>query len=495
MTDTPEDQTRAETTAFRRQVLSGFGWQGATKAVVQTFSWVSTVVVARLLAPSDYGTVAVSEVFIAALAMFVELGLTYGLIQKPRTTVQEEDGVFYFNVAVSLAAYGLLFAVAPLVAGFYDNPVLSAVLRVAGIGLVLGSIKAVPLAIAMRRMDFRYRSLAEMGAMFIGSVTVITMAFQGFGLWSLIAGFLASQFAGAAAFLPAFRRLPRPHLSLKLIRDVLSYGLKITGTSTLAFIYSRADVTIIGKVLGERILGYYSMAFQLATIPLDKIATIFNQVTFPSMSRIQDNPEESRKLFLELHRHLLIITYPVLLGLALVADDLVLLLLTEKWLPIVPVLQGLCAVNLLRVSGTTLPPVLNGRGKAGVVLRYAAISAVVLPAAFLVGAHYGLTGVVAAWAVAYPPLYLLLLLNCLRDLGIPFGAFLRLTVSAAVSCAIMVGVVLGVKVLGHDLNPWVRLGMEVGSGAGAYVGSFLLLFRDQIDQIRKGFAMLRKRPA
>jgi O-antigen/teichoic acid export membrane protein len=486
----PDDRT-----AFHRRVLSGFAWQGATKVVVQTLSWASTIVAARFLLPTDYGLVAISGVFTEVLALLVELGLSYGLIQKAQTTPEQEDAVFYFSIGVSLLAYAVLFAGAPLVAGFYGNPLLTLLLRVAGLGLILGSLKGVPLAIAMRRMDFRHRSLVEMAANLTSAVTVVTLAVTGHGVWSLVLGFLAGQTVGVALFLPAFHRVPRPHLSFAPIAELFGYSMRITANNLLYYVYSRADVIIIGKLLGERILGFYSMAFQLATIPLDKVGSIFNQVTFPAMARLQDDPEASRKLFLDLHRHLLIISFPILLGLAIVADDLIVLLLTDKWRPLVPALQGLCLVNLLRVSGILLAPVLNGRGHAGLVLRYSVTSAILLPAAFYLGARHGLMGVIAAWALAYPPLYLILLVNCLRDLGLPIRAFLRSGLSAAVSAAIMTAAVLLVKDLAQGAALPVRLPLSVATGALAYAGAMFLLFRGEVDRFRKGLAVLRNRTA
>jgi O-antigen/teichoic acid export membrane protein len=429
------------------------------------------------------------------LALLVELGLCYGLIQKAKTTPEEEDGVFYFSIGVALLAYAVLFAGAPFVARFYGNPLLVLLLRIAGLGLILGSLKGVPLAIAMRRMDFRHRSLVEMATSITSAMTVVTLAVTGHGVWSLVLGFLAGQTVGTALFLPAFRRVPRPRFSLAPIAGVFGYGMRITANNFLYFVYSRADVTIIGKLLGEHILGFYSMAFQLATIPLDKIGSIFNQVTFPAMARLQDDPEATRKLFLDLHRHLLIISFPILLGLAIVADDLIVLLLTEKWRPLVPALQGLCLVNLVRVSGILLAPVLNGRGHAGMVLRYTVTSAILLPLAFYFGARHGLLGVVAAWALAYPPLYLILLVNCLRNLGLPVRAFLRSGVSATVSAAIMTATVLLVKDLAQGTDLLVRLPLSVATGAVAYGGSMFLLFRTEVDRFREGLAVLRNRPA
>lgn len=491
MSSDPKDNDTPETGEFRRSVVSGFAWQGITKLFVQVATWGSTIVVARILVPADYGILAVSGVFTGLLAMLVELGLSYGLIQKPEVTRKEEDGVFYISLCAGLLLYGLLFLAAPAIARFYDMEILSPVLRVAGLGLIIGSLKGVPLAIAMRRMDFRYRSLTEVGTNLTSAVTVVTLAVYGFGVWSLVYSYLLAHLLESIIYLRLLKRIPDPRFTWSVVADVFGYGAKITANNLLYFVYSRADVMIIGKLLGEKLLGYYSMAFQLATIPLDKVGSIFNQVTFPAMARIQSDPEESRRLFIDLHRHLLIISWPILVGLALVADDLIVLLLTEKWQPLVPVLQAFCVINMLRVSGMLFTPVLNGRGKAGVVLRYATASAIVLPLAFLIGAGYGIMGVMAAWMIAYPPLYLILLINCLRDLELPPARFLRSTTSAFVATLIMGLAVFATSQLVATLPGAVRLAAMIGVGIAAYAGTFFLLFRGQIKQVRNGIRMLR----
>ena len=489
---TPNDNDTPKPDDLRRKVVSGFAWQGATKLFVQAATWGSTIVVARILVPADYGILAVSGVFTGLLAMLVEMGLSYGLIQKQNVTRQQEDGVFYISLCTGLLLYGLLFLSAPAIARFYNMEILSTVLRVAGLGLIIGSLKGVPLAIAMRRMDFRYRSLTEMATNLTSAITVVTLAVYGFGVWSLVYAYLLAHLLESIIYLRLLKRFPDPRFTWSTVADLFSYGAKITTNNLLYFVYSRADVMIIGKLLGEKLLGYYSMAFQLATIPLDKIGSIFNQVTFPAMARLQSDPQESRRLFLDLHRHLLIIAWPIHVGLALVADDLIVLLLTEKWQPLVPILQAFCVINMLRVSGMLFPPVLNGRGKAGLVLRYAMVSTIVLPLAFMIGANYGIMGVMIAWMLAYPPLYLLLLTHCLRDLKLPLKQFLHSATSAAVATLLMGLAVFACGKMTPELPGAVRLGVMIPMGAAVYAGTFFLLFKGQIKQVRDGFRMLRQ---
>lgn len=481
-----------DSSSLRRGIFSGFAWQGATKLVVQMTSWVATLFVARIIAPEDYGIIAATSVFVELLILITDMGLAQGLIQKPKTSTQEEDGVFYVSLALGVIGYLLLFLAAPYIAKFYQMPVLTELLRLTGIGIILGCLKTVPLAIAMRRMDFRYRSLVEMGASLMMTLTVVVLALSGFGVWSLAWGPVVSNAVMAIGFLPLLGRLPRPVFSIGEVMTTIHFGIKFMGSTLLYYGWGRSDVIVIGKVLGERMLGYYSMAFQLAVLPLDKVATVFNQVMFPAMSRLQEDQQGSGELFLQMHRYLLLITYPILFGLAVVADDVILLLLTEKWLPIVPFFQALCLVSSLRLSATLMPPALYARGKPGLVLRYNGLALVCLPAAFLVGAQYGLEGVIAGWLVAYPGIFVYLGRQCLQDLGLRWRALAWSALPAVLATSAMVAAVVVFRHLTQDLTLLWRLVGSIAVGAAVYLGLLVLLFREHVTALRSQLMQLRR---
>jgi O-antigen/teichoic acid export membrane protein len=477
---------------LRKGIFSGFAWQGATKFVVQMTSWLATLFVARIIAPSDYGIIAAASVVVELLILVTDMGLAQGLIQKAKTTRQEEDGVFFVSLALGVTGYLLLFAAAPLVAGFYQMPVLTDLLRLTCIGVIFGSLKTVPLAIAMRRMDFRYRSLVEMGGSLMMTLTVVTLALAGYGVWSLAWGPVVSNMVMAIGFLPLLGRLPRPWFSLREVMATMSFGLKFMGSTLLYYGWSRADVIVIGKVLGERMLGYYSMAFQLAVLPLDKVATVFNQVMFPALARLQDDLQGSRELFLQMHRYLLLICYPMLFGMAAVADDAILLLLTAKWSPIVPFFQALCLVSGLRISATIMPPVLFARGKPEVVLRYNCFALAGLPLAFLIGSRYGLEGVVAGWLLAYPALFIYLGQKCMAELSMSWRQLAHSGMPAVLATVVMIGAVLAFRHAAHDLPMAWRLVGSIAVGGLAYVGVLTLLFREHITSLRSRLLLLRR---
>ncbi|RFA25161.1 hypothetical protein CAI21_19905 [Alkalilimnicola ehrlichii] len=476
----------------KRAVITGFAWQGATKVVVQTASWASTIFVARLIAPSDYGVMAAAAMFTQLLVLVTELGMAQGLIQAKETTRRQEDGVFYLSLLLGVLTYGGLYLVTPFVAAFFDMPILNQILPVLGVVVILGSLKTVPLAIVMRKMNFRYRSLVEMGQSLVMTVTVIVLAVQGFGVWSLVWGPIAANLFVALAYLPLLKRIPLPTMFSSAVVRIVSFGVKVTATNVLYFSWTRSDVTIIGRFLGERALGFYSMAFQFALLPLDKVGSIFNQVLFPALSRLQDNLAESRQLFLSLHRALLIISYPLIFGLIAIADDFIELLLTEVWLPIVPYLQVLCLVSAVRISGMLMPPVLYARGQPGLMVRYSVLCASVLPLTFFIGAQYGLPGVVLGWLLVYPFLYLVLARFGLRALGLRWRELLQSAAPAVTATlAMFLGVVLFRTYFAESLPLFTRVFAAIGVGGALYLGVLAVLFRTQLAELKQRVLMLR----
>jgi O-antigen/teichoic acid export membrane protein len=481
----------SEQSGFYRRVLAGFAWQGSSKIVVQAVSWISTIVVARLLEPSDYGVMAIANVFLWLTMAFMDMGLSQALIHKGNFTTEEEDAVFWLSVALGTGLFVLLFLAAPAIADFYAIPAITDVLRLSGLGLIIGSLKAVPQAIVMRQLDFRTRSLIEVGASLTSTITVVALAFTGHGVWSLVWGLLAQQIVIAFGFLPALRRWPGMTWNFARVADTVHYGLHIMGANLAFVISSRADVFIIGKFLGEHFTGIYSLAFQLATMPLDKIGTVFNHVAFPSLSRVKDDDARCRTLFAELHRYLLFIAYPLLIGLAVVAEDLVAVLLGEKWLQTVPVLQALCVVNVIRISGMLISPALTSRGRQKDALRYSAAGMVLLPLAFLGGVQFGLEGVAVAWIVSYPLLYGMLLRYLNRDLAISLPDLINDSRPTLIATVVMAVAVVVAQDVAAAFQPAARLAVGVAVGAAAYTGVFVIFYGEQVTRMRRALRELR----
>jgi O-antigen/teichoic acid export membrane protein len=255
-------------------------------------------------------------------------------------------------------------------------------------------------------------------------------------------------------------------------------------------VYSNADTLIVGKLLGEKALGFYGMAFKLATMPTEKFTTVINTVTMPAFAKLQGDKERMGWFLLKLTRSVSIVTFPVCVGLFVLAEEIIHVVLTDKWLPMLVPLRALGLVGMLKSVDVIVPHMLKANGKASLLLRYNFLLLMVLPAAFGVGALWGIEGVGYAWLIAYPALFLVLLAMSLGVVGLRMRDYFISMCPALAGSLLMGGALhLGKAVLGPSLDPATALGLTsfVAGGAGVYA-AYLLLFQSAL--LREGIGMV-----
>lgn len=484
------DETKQEN--FRGRIARGFAWEGLSKLGVQIISWVSTIWVARLLSPEDYGLVATSGLFTGVMSMIMEFGLGAGIVTRKEVTDKELNQCLWLSVTASLILYAILFVAAPYIADAYDLPQLTNILRVAALGLPIAAWRVVPYSLLLRNLNYRYRALIEMCGQFIQAASVVVFAMHGFGAWSLVWGYLASGVFLTVAFVATRPKFGRPTLSTEGIEGILRFGVRITGARALGFAVGNSDMAMITSLLGARAAGTYSVAFNLASAPLDKIGAIFNRVAFPAVARMSDDPGRSRRLLTQMHFALLMIASPVLIGASLTAPDLVAVLLTNKWEGAVPVLQIICLANILRLSGMMMPVILEGRGRAELVLRFQIVSALLLPLGFAVGSRWGLMGLTTTWLVVYPLIYLWLLRLALGEVDMRIRDLVGSVVPILLSNLAMAAAVLLARGLAQDLSHLSRLALSVVVGGVTYaIACYLFIPKTFWHEVRSTLAALR----
>jgi O-antigen/teichoic acid export membrane protein len=477
---------------FRARIARGFAWEGLSKLAVQVVSWVSTVWVARLLTPGDYGLIATSGLFTGAITILVDFGLGAGIVTRKTINERELNQCFWLNLSASIVFYVTLFALAPVIAAAYELPQLTNILRVVGLGFPLNAWKNVSYGVQLRALNYRYRALVEMAAQFVQAALVVMLAVAGQGAWSLVIGYLGAQLFAAVAFGIRGPRIGRPTLSTAGLEDTLRFGVRITCARTLGYAVSSSDMLMITSLLGAYAAGVYTVAFNLASAPLDKIGAIFNRVAYPAVARMNEDRAKARSFLFQLHFTLLAVASPVLVGVAIVAPDLVAVLLTSKWSSATAVLQLLCIANILRLSGMLMPVILEARGRAGLVLQFQLVSALLMPLGFAAGSRWGLLGVTSAWLIVYPLIYATLLYLALKELHMRIRDLLRSSAPVLTSNLSMAVVVLVIRELLDGYSPLGRLAVLGSSGMVTYAASMALLVpRAFWQEVRSTVAALR----
>jgi O-antigen/teichoic acid export membrane protein len=464
--------------ALTNKAVAGVIWVGSTKLLGQTISWAITLLVVRILSPDDYGLMGMALAFLGAIQLVNEMGLGAAIVQKQALDQDALSTVFWFSLAVSCALYGLAALCAPLVAAFFQNGRVTVLIRILGFNLLLGALRAVPFYLLIKEMAFDKKAKAELISNLLGGLTAVSLAYLGFGVWSLVLSAIALNVALTS--LVTYYHPWRPHGVFRpgRIWGLLRFGMQVLGSRLLAFGYGGADVLVVGKVLGERVLGFYAIATDLAGKGVDLLSEILAQVTFPVYASLQNDRAALQRYYLKLTTLVAMTVFPAFGGLILIAPDMFTVLLTEKWLPAASIFQVLCAVAAIRSLAVLGPPLLTAIGRADLNLRYTFLCASTMPPAFIIGSLFGLRGIACAWLVVYPGLFFCGLLRVLlRVLNLSLREYLSRLLPALAGTMLMAALVLAFQNVLPSGPPLTRLAGSCIVGAVGYLLFIHLAFQ------------------
>lgn len=450
---------------LRRRTLTGIGWTTGSRVLRRAFHFGITAVLAHLLTPTEFGLVAMVTVFTNFVGLFTEAGFRNALVQRPEVTEDHLSSVFWLNLAVGVALAALAVAAGPWVAGFYGEPVLAPLTALIGVNFLIGAFPVVHLARVQRAMDFRALGIVEIVATVLGGGLAIGMALAGFGVWSLAAQLVAYTFVHAGGlwivgdWRPGLRFVP------EAVRDLLSYSANLLGFNVFNYWVRAADDLLVGKVVGSAGLGIYTRAYAAMLLPTGEIAGIVGQVMFPALSRIQDDVERVKAVYLQASRVIGLLTIPAMCGLFVVAGPFVLSVFGPGWEPVVPVLQVLCLVGVKQPVGSTVGWLYQSQGRTDLQFRWGLFSGVVTLTAFAVGVVWGVMGVAVAYTIRSYLLWYHSITIPGRLVGLSFGEFLANVAPVFALSLVMAAATWGVGgLLPEGWGAWPTLGVQVASG-------------------------------
>jgi len=430
---------------IRLKVLTALSWTATTRFVGQLFSWIITIVVIRLLSPSDYGLMAMAVFSLSFFYLVNTFGLDAVLVQRRDLDEITRRQVFGILILFNIFVFLLLFLAAVPIADFFREPRLAAIIRVLSLQFIVLVFETLPRAQLEREIDLKSVAIVDLVTMMSGSITTLALAFAGFGVWALVGGSLATvstRTVGLNFVAPCWCW---PSFSLRGMRQSMSFGGFVTVDRGLWFLFQETDKFIGGKLLGKELLGFYAVASHLASLPITKVTDLINAVAFPAFARAQDDLKEVGFYLLKAVRVMSIVVFPIFLGMSSVAPEIVELFLGDKWRNASLPLQILSLVMPLRMISNLLPPVLWGVGQPQVSAMNYLIAAVAMPVAFYVGVGWGLTGLALAWLLAYPMVFLVSVVRATRVVKLPAASFILATARPALASVGMYGAVLAVK--------------------------------------------------
>ncbi len=470
---------------FDKKVAEGFAWEAGTRVVVQIASWVSTIWVARLLTPEDYGLVAISGIFTGLCLTFSVMGLTNALINKEDISETDKANVFWTSTLLALLFYGFLYAISPYIAAYYDSEYLEDIIRVAGLMVIISPLSVVPRALIMRDMQFKQLALVAMWTNLVVTILTLLLAFMGWKFWSLIIATVLAQFFELVYLLVLSSYMPSRPRQLKTVIPLYKFGVSILGARVISYLNVQWPVIVASSSFGEVKTGHFQMSRTLAQLPMSKVGEIFSKIAFPAFSRIKGDREKSKSVFLSMHRYMFLLIAPMFIGIALIAEELIPILLGDKWLAIVVPMQIICVTNVISGSAMIIPKALEGLGNPNASLKYHALIAVLSPLAMFYGAQWGLVGMLLCWALVIPVGYGYLLSVLFKSLAMTLGEFWRSISSACICVCLMAASIYMVDyyLLVMLESQWLVLIAKMLVGGISYLLAFILLCGDDLKQM------------
>lgn len=478
---------------LKKTVFSGGLWTFLSSTGTQLIGFIVTAVMARLLTPGDFGIVAICSVFSGFIALFQDLGMASAIIQRKDTSEDYLSTSFSVSILAGVGLAAGLVLLSPAVAWFYDEEVLKPILIVSSLGFIISPFISIHTSLLTKALEFKKIAFITVVTQVITSAFSIILAYMGYGVWSLVLGKTLGQPLVIPVVWHMVRWRPRFRIVKKCFNDLFGFSSNLLGFNLLNYFSRNMDNLIVGKYLGAQPLGYYSISYNLMLKPLQLISWSLGKVLFPVFSSLQDDPERTRNAYLKVVRSISLITFPMMTGLIIVAEELILTVYGEQWRPAVKPLQLLCLVGALQSVGTIAGIIYNSHGRTDITFKLGAVNTFLILIAFAVGIRWGLTGLITGYIISMVPIFLSGQYFANRLIGLSMSTFFKTLVPASLSSVMMVMVLLAfryinVKSLHLDFTPALFAFIAVGVASYIIVAAKVLRIpeaNEAIDLVRK----------
>ena len=361
----------------KKSVIGNFIWRFAERCGAQLVTFIVSIVLARILDPKDYGTIALVTVFTTILQVFVDSGLGTALIQKKNADDLDFSSVFYFNFIVCIILYVGMFIAAPYIALFYKDTTLTPVIRVISLTIVISGVKGIQQAYVSKNMLFKRFFFSTIGGTIFSAVLGIAMAYMGYGVWALVAQQLSNTAIDTLILWLTVKWRPKKMFSYERLKGLFSFGWKLLISSLLDTAYNNLRNLIIGKLYSSSDLAFYNQGEKFPKVIVMNINASIDSVLLPTMSIEQDNPERIKQMTRRAIKTSTYVMAPLMMGLAFCAEPIVRLVLTDKWIFCIPFLRIFCITYMFWPVHTANLNAINAMGRSDWFLRLEIIKKIV----------------------------------------------------------------------------------------------------------------------
>lgn len=381
---------------LKQKTISGLFWSFIDRFAQQLIAFVVGIVLARLLSPQEFGLIGMLTIFIALSQSFVDSGFSQALIRKTDCTDTDYSTVFYFNLAVSILFYGLLFAFSGLISRFFDEPVLQPMLKVMGVVVILNAFTKIQRTLLIKRIDFKLQTRISVIASIAAGTIGIILAYKGFGVWSLVTKTIAVGLFTSIMLWAWNKWTPIMAFSKRSFRELFGFGSKLLASGLLDTAHRNIYHLVIGRFFSAADLGFYTRANDFKKLPSQTLNSIINRVTYPVLSSMQDNNQRLKTNYRKIIKATMLLTFVMMLGLAAVAEPLIITLIGEQWRPSISLLQLLCFVGMMHPLHAINLNMLKVKGRSDLFLKLEIIKKVTSIPIIILGIFYGIHIMIAA---------------------------------------------------------------------------------------------------
>jgi PST family polysaccharide transporter len=455
---------------LKQKALKGIVWSGARVWGSRIISFLAFAVLSRLLAPKDFGIVAMASLFISFIQTFQDQGLGDAIVQRRDLQQEHLDTAFWTNLLMGCLLTLLGFGCSNFIAGLFHESQLVLVIRWLSLSFVLAGLSGTQQAILRRNLAFKELALRSLCASIAGGIIGLWLAILGLGVWSLVFQNLVTALIGVVVLWKVSQWRPKFRFSFTHFKELFTFGINIVGIQILNFFNRHADDLLIGYFLGPTQLGFYTVAYRLVAIMTDLLTSVTNAVAFPIFSRLQHEPERMGRAFYQVTYYTSLISFPAFIGVAVIAPELVVVVFGRQWTPSIPVMQVLAFIGILHSMAYFYSSIFMAGGKPVWSLCITLANAVSNVIAFVFAVQWGIVAVAAAYVLRGYLLSPLPIWALRRLIAIDLKTYLRQFTTPLAGSALMVSMILSIKIImGQGLELHFRLVAYIIGGCISYL--------------------------
>jgi O-antigen/teichoic acid export membrane protein len=472
-----------ESANLKGVAAKGLFWSAMERFGAQGIQFIFGIMITRILMPSDYGLLGMILIFMAVGQTLIDSGFGSALIWKKTPTVSDYSTVFYFNISISFLLYAIFFFLAPIIAQFYNEPILVALIRVISLNFIILSFSLIQQTLLQKRVDFKLLAYVNVAGSLLAGVVALIMAYKGFGVWAIVLQILIKSFITSLLLWILNKWRPVIAFSWFSLKELFNYGSKLTGAGLIYTIFQYFYFNVIGKLFPVEALGFYTRAAQLQEFPVKTIGSIFHRVAFPVFASIQDEKERLKNAIGKTLRTMAFFNFPVLIGLIAVADNLIAVVLTDKWLPASGYFKLLCLIGLFYSFHVVNSEVLKTKGKSNWVLNLEIITKTIMVINIFITWRWGITAIILGQMVTVIVGHLLGTWYVWKSTGYSFWQQIKDVYLYLLLSVLMY--LVAVVILHFVSNQFISLVLASIGGAAFYLLGAILMKFEEIQEFRK----------